>query len=231
MNKRLEKRLQKEQYEKELIRLQLKQNELYKKLRDLPWIDLETPIQRGYMRTFELREDIGRSSDAEFYTNLLEKINTKMYSNDIKFLKRGRKKNRKKMFNEREQNLRRITQLEWEGKKLILSEKERQCFESKLVFNQWRRVYEKEFIFRESWRYVLKIAPNIITKTRLHDPQLSSELGQLERHIETNNLLGKICKARGKSYHKYSDYDKKPHKFENIDWVKEIYFTNTSELE
>jgi hypothetical protein len=218
---RFEKRKIKDQFEKELIQLHYRQSELQKKLRELPYVELDVPIHRGYVRYFELREDVAKSNKGEFYESLLSKINTKMFSHDIKFLKKGRKKNKKKTYNEREQHLKKLSQSDWEGKKLILSESERSCFDCKLVYNQWKRVYEKEYVFRESWRFVLKIAPHMITKMRIHDPLLLSEISELDRHIEANNLLGKMCKAMSKSYNRYRIWDKQKKEKEKLDWLKE----------
>ncbi|WGU70580.1 hypothetical protein QIU18_14760 [Capnocytophaga canimorsus] len=60
---------------------------------------------------FALRDDIARSKSADFFNQILEKINTYQYSDNRKFLKKKRKRG-KKIQVPREQKLHKI--IEWQ---------------------------------------------------------------------------------------------------------------------
>ncbi|WP_017497132.1 hypothetical protein [Flavobacterium sp. WG21] len=79
-SKRKKRRLIKEDFEKQLIELRKLEVDLWKKRRNLPLVALEVPYQKGWQRNFKLRDDVARSSEASFYTELLEKINTWQFS-------------------------------------------------------------------------------------------------------------------------------------------------------
>ena len=79
-SKRRKKRLVKEDFEKQLIQSRKFEVALWKKRQDLPLVPLATPYQKGWERSFVLREHIVRSNEASFYKTLLEMINTWQHS-------------------------------------------------------------------------------------------------------------------------------------------------------
>ena len=88
---RQKKRLQIKDSDKQLRKLDRHNKKLYEAKRHLPLIPLATPYQKGWVRTFRLRDDIARSNSAVFFLALLEKINTKDFCNEKSFLVRKRK--------------------------------------------------------------------------------------------------------------------------------------------
>lgn len=55
--------------------------------------ELNPPVRKGYKRLFALRDETINSSRAEFYKNILEKINTIRYSPDRKFKEKKNENN------------------------------------------------------------------------------------------------------------------------------------------
>lgn len=82
---RQKKRLQKTDFDKQVIQIIKKRDQYCQQRRNLPWIPLEVPYQRGWKRHFVLRADIKRSAMADFYEGLLKHINTIQHSADRSF--------------------------------------------------------------------------------------------------------------------------------------------------
>lgn len=88
---RQKKRLVKKDFKKRLLKLDKERDKLWDQKDQIQWLELEEPYQKGYERFFILRDDIARSSRADFFESLLRKINTIQYSDNRKFLKRKEK--------------------------------------------------------------------------------------------------------------------------------------------
>lgn len=73
---RQKKRMQYEDFDKQLISLDKKRDDLQELKRNLGWEPLIPPVQKGWKRFFVLRDDVERSKHAEFFQNILKKINT-----------------------------------------------------------------------------------------------------------------------------------------------------------
>jgi hypothetical protein len=201
---RTKKRLVKKDFDKNLIQINKKENLLYKKRKDLPLELLEKPYQQGWVRFFVVREDVKRSNDYEFYETLLNKINTYTFSNTKDF-KKSKRKYRKRIYVDREQFLKKVSLTEWNCPKLGLTLKEKAMF---TLTHEWNHTFKRYLIyyrFDESWRYVLKIRPNIITHRQSVDVILEQEISEIKNYIERNNLRHKISKLT-MSYVKYKDY-------------------------
>ena len=206
---RTRKRLTKEAFEK-YIR---EQNKLWGKLlyqkRDIPLVPLPEPYKKGFMRFFVLREDIARSKNADFFNQILEKINTYQYAENRKFQKKKRKRG-KRIYVPREQKLQKI--IEWQFpkyKKLEFSEKEQVFFVKTEEYNPHRKVFETYYEFRDPWRFVLRIRPNMITHYRPLDLDLERELAALDMFLDNYKVRGIIKKKIvGRSY-AWKDVEKK----------------------
>lgn len=92
---RRKKRLVKKDFDKQLHAIYVRERKLFVDKRNLPLIPLENPYQQGWVRYFVLREDVLRSPNADFFQNLLTKINTYKYSNAKSFSRKVRKKGKK----------------------------------------------------------------------------------------------------------------------------------------
>jgi len=191
---RRKKRLQKEDKEKQLIQINKKEKKLREQRWNLPLLPLDVPYQKGWKRFFILRDDVARSKDANFFTELLSKINTEQFANNKSFTKHKKKK-RKKIEIDIQQQLKSFSESEWiDNKYCKLNDKERELF--KLV-KRWcnnRKKFYNEFLFTESWRYVLKIKPHFITHYKMHDNVLEQQINELENKITNHNLRHKISR-------------------------------------
>ena len=198
---RQEKRLQKKDFDKQLLKLNRLQNALYLQKQKLPLVPLETPYQRGWKRTFILREDVNRSSSANFYTNLLHKINTVDYSAVRDFTRKKRRK-RKKVYEVKLQKLREFYDREWFHPKCKLSEEEKVLFYPKTYRVKGANCIQVKWVFTEPWRFVLQVRPNMITRAKMLDIVLEQQIQQLDNDIERHHLRPGINKlVYGKSYY------------------------------
>lgn len=202
-SKRRKKPSQKEHLEKKLIALENERLKVRAQIFNLGYEPLVPPVQKGWKRIFVLRDDVRKSARAAFFEELLKKINTVQYSDSKKFLVRRRKRGRK-IYVSRGQKLREI--YEWEWDRLKLSDSERFYFTETI-----RSDHKREFklhVFNESWRFVLKVIPNMITLIRKKDSLLEQRLDEIENYLIRNNLQGKLGKVCGYSRY-YKPFDEK----------------------
>ena len=155
---------------------------------------------KGWKRFFVLRDDVARSKDATFYKGILEKINTIKTSNRKDFKK---KKNRfgRKNWIVRTQELFQPTHSELV--KLKFTEKELMLFSETLVKDKYRNRLVTKFIFKEPWRFVLKIKVNWITKIRIVDATLENRDAEISNYLDKtgngfilNRLLDNTCSKK-----------------------------------
>ncbi len=207
---RRKKRLVKKDFDKQLHTIYVRERKLFVDKRNLPLIPLENPYQQGWVRYFVLREDVLRSPNADFFQNLLLKINTYKYSNAKSFSAKVRRKG-KKIIVEEHQELYRVCTNQWNCKKFGLTEKEKAYFtyveEWSETFSRMLRYYK----FNESWRYVLRVRPNIITHRKAIDEVLEQELKWIDNRITNYDLRNRINRLKiGFSRYRYYENNEKP---------------------
>ncbi|MBX3257265.1 MAG: hypothetical protein KF862_24240 [Chitinophagaceae bacterium] len=188
---RQKKRMQYEDLDKQLIQLNKKQRELSRKKWNLGWEPLVPPIQKGWKRFFVLRDDVAKGKQAEFFQNILDKINTCDWSHKRDFLVKRRKFGRK-IYVVKPQKL-----LEPEGhhfKKLCFTEREQQLFHVEYKTEKWCKEPVKRYVFVEPWRFVLRTKPYMIEKVRVKDAELESQIQQLDNYIERRDLRKRMDK-------------------------------------
>lgn len=190
---RRKKQLVKKDFEKQLIQLSKTENKLREQRNKLPNVPLEKPYQKGWERSFFLREDVAKLANADFYTSLLDKINTYQHSRYKTFKKRKRKY-RKYVYQEKPQLLKEFTERDWTCSKLKLSDKEKSLFEKQEVWCIFQKGLKISYVFKESWRFVLKVKPNIITHTKMIDEILEQEIAEISDYIDNKNLRVKMNK-------------------------------------
>ena len=232
--KRRRKQLVKKDFEKQLISIHKEQRILYKSINDLPLELLETPYQKGWVRFFVVREDVLKSKEGIFFNELLEKINTFQYSNEKSFTIR-RKRFRKKVDVPTEQKIYAIPDYQWTCNKLKLSDKEKSYF---IRTEEWSNCYSRivvSYKFTESWRYVLRIRPYMITHRKAVDAQLERDSDRLENYIVANNLRPKITKIKEGwvQYRSYREIEKpkdwNPFKNKSLDDLYQMYLDEKTE--
>jgi hypothetical protein len=177
---RNKKRLQREDFDKTLIRLHKEEMVISKARRNLGWTELIPPVQRGFIRSFVLRDDVKRTRQSSFFEAILKKINTSQWSYRRDF-KRKRRKFGKKVYVVREQGLRDIGEAEFFGRKF--NEMERFYFYETLTQPTWSRIPIKVYRFIESWRFVLHVQPNMITQVRIKDLDLEKRDAEISKYF------------------------------------------------
>ncbi|HTI08211.1 MAG TPA: hypothetical protein VL832_06630 [Puia sp.] len=200
---RQKRRSQKEDFNKRLIQLAKQRNKCWQARRQLPWIPLTEPYQKGWIRFFVLREDVKRSRNAVFYQTLLDKINTFQHHSD-KMFKVKRRWRGKKIYEVKAQSLKEISEWEWNSPKCKLTEQEKMFFYRKETLDYSGRNIIIQYAYVDPWRFVLQIRPYMITKIKMIDADLEREIQQLENHIEKNHLQHKIYKmTKGRRQHSW----------------------------
>ena len=194
---RQKKRRQKEDFDKSLLELHWEQQNLWEQQRNLGWEPLLPPIQKGWKRTFILQEEVAGSKHAEFFENILQKINTVDWSWRKEFVVKKRKRGRK-IYVEKVQHL--LQPDEWKFSKLNFSPAEKQFFHAEDFYDRWGQGPKYRFVFNEPWRFVLKVKPNMIDKIRKMDGELESRLKEIENYLQGNCYKKKMWKlAEGRS--------------------------------
>jgi len=216
---RQKKRSQKQDFEKGLIQLHKQRSKLRAARQALPWIPLAEPYQKGWKRSFVLREDVKRSKNAPFYQALLDKINTVQHSRDKAFKTKTRRR-RRNVYEVRTQSLREFREQEWNSPKLKLTEKEKMFFYRKETWCPQNKWWEIRYAYTEPWRFSLQVRPHMITEVKMIDGQLEQEIQRTENYIEKNHLEPKIRKmTNGRRWRRWKIYyginPKYQHPFKN----------------
>lgn len=199
-NLRSRKRTIKKDVEKQIRKKYQRSNELWEIKRNIPWIPLEQPYQRGFVRFFTVREDVMRSKDGDFFDGILKKINTYMYSESRQFLKK-KKKSGRRIYVEREQKLKQISSFSWNDPKFGLTPREREYFLKQEEYCPFRKQYVPYYEFIEPWRFTLRIRPNMITHYKPVDFELEKESAELDSYLRQYKIDGIVHKTiYGKSY-------------------------------
>lgn len=208
--------------DKQLLALHRRRKALWQQRRDRPLVPLEPPVMRGWKRSFVLRDDVARRPDAAFYERILERINTVQYSHRRDFKKKRRSQGRK-IHVARDQYLKRLELWEWQ--KAGFTPQEAALFdlvEAPCPYRPGTWVYR--YVFREAWRYVLRIRPNRITHTRLHNAEAEATEKAIDNYLERqdkrnrlNKLLdGSSCRNRWKAWKPADPHYPRRRPFRNI---------------
>jgi len=211
---RRKKRLVKLDFDKNLIRLSKRRNQLWQLKRDLPMVPLEHPYQRGWKRLFVLRDDLRDTPKAEFYEEILKKINTVHYHYDPSFKFKKRRK-RRYGYEMRKQELSEIDQYHWDSNRLKLFDSEKECFTRVEYTNMTHRHLEVKYVFSEPWRFVLKVMPYMVTQVKQHDYVLEREIAELDNYIDDNFLDPRIRRLTNGSRFRYRRDYVELHKYIN----------------
>lgn len=195
--KRRRKRLQKAGVDKRLIHLYHELKRIGKEKRNLEYIELNPPIQRGWVRQFELREDVAGSKYAAFFQEILDKINTCVYSNRKDFKKKKRRFG-KKIYVPTEQKLRELDS--WALRKITLSEKEKEYFRTETRYIKNSNYIEHVLVFTEPWRFVLKVRPNMLRYVQVLNPELIQQEAAIDRKLSDTGQKGRMWKLMHGSY-------------------------------
>lgn len=204
-SERTKKRKRKKDFDKRLLKKSREHNALYEQKRNLGWEPVYPPYQKGWKRYFVLRADVRTGKKADFFQNILDKINTTQYSWKKEFTVKRRKYG-KKIFVPKPQHLQ--TFRDWELRKLNLSPDELQFFRADWIIDK----YGKEhllYVFTEPWRFQLTVQPNMIDKRKKLDTELEAEIDMLHRYMLTKHLYPYLARLE-KGRFRYKEWKRKP---------------------
>jgi len=204
---RQKKRMQYEDFDKKLLNLRKESNKLYELERNLGWEPLIPPVQKGWKRFFVLREDVARSKHAEFFENILQKINTYDWSYRRDFRVRKKRYGRNK-YGVKTQSL--FRPYEDQFQKMGFTEVEKSFFYEVWEMD-WRKKLIKRYVFSEPWRLVLRVRPNMIDKVKKRDVVIEKRLKEINNYLERNACEYRLKRLiGGKVWHWWhDDYENK----------------------
>ena len=218
---REKKRFVKLDFTKRLLRLERERRLLREQQRQLGFEPLVPPVQKGFKRLFVLRDEVARSPRAEFFQEILNKINTVQYSDTREFSRRKRHRGRKIKV-ARTQELRPVYAHEWQRFNFLPA----QAFYFTETMElgpgrEWRKVYR----FVEPWRFRLQTVPNLITRVRIKDTALEKRLHEINDYLEWNFLERKLQRLLSGRYGSYyvgvNIKDAHPFQNKSLSWILE----------
>lgn len=179
--------------DKQLLKLDRERKALSEVYRNRGYVPLDPPIVKGYIRFFVLREDVARSKDAGFYQHILDKINTAMYCAEKSFRVSKRYKRRWR-YTDYLQRLYKPDEAAF--KKMAFARRAAECFEEVIKQDKRTKKPVKKYRFKEPWRFVLRVRPNVITQQRAEAPELEARMDEISRFLKLNMLRPRLYKIK-----------------------------------
>ncbi|MBL0742025.1 hypothetical protein [Chryseolinea lacunae] len=195
---RRRKRAQREDFDKMLIGLSRERRALARKQwREALFEKLEKPYQHGWIRKFVVRPDVARGKDGAFFQRLLDKINNTKFSHRKDFKVKKRRFGRK-IYVEKPQEFEQLSPYEFGRKKF--SDKEKSFFELVYHFDPKTKQHYPKYALTETWRFRLRVFPNIITRRRIIRGEVEGRLDQIKQYITRNNFEPRLQKLLSGHY-------------------------------
>lgn len=180
-------------YDKKLRQLDKKRTCIRNQIRNLGYEELNPPIQRGYKRLFVLTNETKYSKRADFYQNILDKINTIRYS-PHKTFKQKKRKWKYQVCNEQELQ----TPDSWSfHNKKNFTEEEKCFFFLVEYYHAPSKSFYKKYVFIERWRFRLRVMPNLITKIQIKDTELEQYCEELDDYLSKDKNTRRLTKMWG----------------------------------
>ncbi len=180
--------------DKKLRRMEKEYKRVYNQIRDLGYEDLNPPIQRGYKRLFVLTEETKYSKQADFYKELLDKINTIRYSPHKTFKEKKRRIGKWRYKVRNEQALQEFDSWTFHNNKKFTAE-EKKLFYRVEYYDFSLKGYRAKYVFFEPWRFALRVRPNIITKVQIKDFELEKYRDELSDYLDQDKNRRRLVKT------------------------------------
>jgi len=187
---RREKRFLKEQKDKELLALERERNELWKKRRvPIEYTEVK-PIRNGWIRYFDLREDLKGRPDYKYLREILDKCNCQQFCRNKKF-NYGRRSWIYRM--DKEFHLKEVFDKEFQQ----FSERAQKEFWKEERVNWSGAVYGIWHPAIPEWMLTIKVKPHYIRYFASFDTEVESKLDRMENRIHSHNLYPRLNKLHG----------------------------------
>ena len=171
--------------------------------RKLGYIKLENPIFDGYKRYYVVREDLMRSKKKHALEEILSHINTTIHCKNKNFEYLDRKSKKMKPMS---QSLAPLSQKDYDKLRPGLQKYFYKTFT--VQYSLFSRGWSREVVhykFANTWMFVFKVTEHYITKSKVFDPEIDSELKYLKDKLYGQNLFYQYL-----SYDSHSDiWDRK----------------------
>ncbi|WP_394999927.1 hypothetical protein [Acinetobacter sp.] len=207
IDKRREKRIAKEQFDKKVLSLERENAILWKAKRDIPWIKLDEPIQRGWKRFFVLRDDVARRTDAHIIRDVLKRVNVTQYCDNEAFEEYNWKADQ---WYEMRHDLKPIGLGECE-RDVHLTERHRSYLYkgSDWFYNHgWKKIVEG-YWFKDKWMLAQKIEPHFVTHYQELDAELEAKLAHIHKKLYDDwTAHGRLIKLHGWHNWRWNDWER-----------------------
>ena len=188
-------RRQIEDKDKILIRHAKRLRELGRLRRSMEPVPLPHPIQRGFKRSFKLRDDIARRRDAHNFVRILGEINQTVYSRDGSFKVR---KFHNKQLEDVPHRLALISVHRWEKLNWPTSLKKWFTLKETNIATGYRRYsYAKGYSFDYPYFFDTKTEPHFVTHSKPINPNLEREEAEIEAFMDHHQGWRRLGKLHG----------------------------------
>lgn len=198
---------QKDEFDKKVRRASKRINELWKLKNSIPLEPLPQPVQRGFVKTFVLRDDIARRRDAHDFKRILSEINAQVYCKTPDFKvtkwKTGQKVDMQHTVGYISEH--RWEKLDWPShfKKHFIFTTRHRTSPSGFTFTY------KGWFFKNEYYFASKVEPHFVTHRRPVNVDIEREKAELEAFMNNNHGWERLSKLHGSSYRRY-DFEKPP---------------------
>jgi hypothetical protein len=183
---RQKKRMVYEDFDKQLLALHREERILSRRKRNLGWEPLIPPVQKGWVRSFVLRDDVAQAGRAQFFAGILEKINTHVYSHRKDFKVKKRRMGRRTYVSRKQQLM---EPWPYQFNRMKFTEEERSFFQMVENMPDKKGHVSRRYVFREPWRFVLRVKPNIVGKVRVRDVVIEQRLTGIRGYLRGGNHI------------------------------------------
>lgn len=184
--------------DKHLLRLERELNRLHHAQWRAPIIPLEHPYQRGWVKTFELREDAHHHPEATVFNAVLGIVNQRVLSRSREFVNR---------FGQPLVLRPRIIQVhEWVRRPWPISHQRLFAYGAWDLedIHPWSMKYYRScvrgFKLRRTWWLKESVQPHMITHQRVDLPEVRSRIAEIEAHFEKHLGRQRLSRLHGKRW-------------------------------
>ena len=215
---RRKKRLQKQDFDKQLLKLKRRHDEI-RNNKEILMERLEMPYQKGWKRLFVLKKETARSDKAEFYQQILDKINTVQYHYDESFKRRNNGKRIYRGDYKELPILQSVDEYHWNNNKSNLSNEQKAYFKPLEYWSEQHYRQQIYYKFAQPELFEIVVLPYIVYEVKLGDALLAQEESFLDDYLYNGKKPAcRLAKITGGKYNRWNtDYDEKS---KNVDPFK-----------
>lgn len=185
--------------DKHLLRLERELNRLRHAQWNAPIIPLEHPYQRGWVKTFVLRDDVPPHPEAQVFSAVLKMVNQRVHAPTREFVTR---RGHVIALRPRIVEVHAWHRLNWSLRHQRLFAYGTWPVEEIYPWSQ--RYYRSNlsgFKLMRTWWLVEHVSPHIITHQRVELPEVRSRIAEIEAHLEARQGHHRLSWLHGRHSH------------------------------